>query len=223
MKVSDLSVLYIKDGDDKYEEQIFKVLKENVNKTSCAFCIEDAISLYKKNSPCLIIINSHFKNERYINFLKSLRAVDLKTAFIVVSSSKNNHYMKDLMELYITKYIDTSFKDELLIEALNKCMEIISKRLYSNVNVGKDMFFNFHTQSIIKNNHSYILNKKQALLIDLFIQNPNRIVSYEEIKFHVWDEEVTDAAFKSLFRDLRKCTYKTIVQNYSGLGYKLNT
>ena len=126
------------------------------------------------------------------------------------------------MELYITKYINSSFTDELLLEALNKCMEIIQKRLYSNINIGTDMFFNFHTQSIIKDNQSYVLNKKQALLIDLFIQNPNRIVSYEEIKFHVWNEEVSEAAFKSLFRDLRKSTYKNIVKNYSGLGYKLN-
>ena len=84
------------------------------------------------------------------------------------------------------------------------------------------MFFNFHTQSIIKNKKSYVLNKKQALLIDLFIQNPNKILSYEEIKYHIWQEDVSEAAFKTLFRDLRKVTYKTIIKNYSGLGYKLN-
>ena len=101
-------------------------------------------------------------------------------------------------------------------------MEIISKRVFSNTNVAEDMFFNFHTQSIIKNKKSYFLNKKQSLLIDLFIQNPNKILSYEEIKYHIWQEDVSEAAFKTLFRDLRKVTYKTIIKNYSGLGYKLN-
>jgi len=221
MKVSDLSVLYIYD-DDTYKSQILEVLKENVNLISFTSDLDVAKNLYKKNSPCLIIVSSFFKNREYLNFLKELREVDLKTAFIVIANNKKNEYLNELMELYITKYIDSAFKDAVLINALNKCMEIISKRLYSNVSLGEDLVFNFHTQSIIKGNTTYVLNKKQALLIDLFIQNPNKIISYEEIKFHVWQDEVSEAAFKSLFRDLRKSTYKNIVKNYSGLGYKLN-
>lgn len=221
MKVSDLSVLFIHD-DKSHRKQILEVLKENVNTISSTSDISVAKELYRKKSPCLIILSSSFENDTYIKFLKELREVDLKTAFIVISSKRTNHYLNELMELYITKYINTSFLDSVLISALNKSMEIISNRIYSNVNIGKNLFFNFHTQSIINENQAYVLTKKQALLIDLFIQNPNRIISYEEIKFHVWQTEVSEAAFKSLFRDLRKNTYKTIVKNYSGIGYKLN-
>jgi len=220
MKVSDLSVLYI--CEETYDKQVLRVLKTHVNIVSCASNIEEAQSLYQKESPCLILLQSDFSHDIFINFLKDIRKVDLKTAFLVISSKKTNNYQNDLMELYITKYITSTFDDNVLKEALYKCMEIISKRVYSNISVGENMFFNFHTQSIIKNNSSYILNKKQALLIDLFIQNPNRILSYEEIKYHIWQEDVSEAAFKTLFRDLRKATYKTIVKNYSGLGYKLN-
>ena len=221
MKVSDLSVLYIYD-DETYKSQILEVLKENVNTIAFTSNIDEAKSLYQRNSPCLIIVSSFFKDRSALNFLKELREVDLKTAFIIVSNNKKNDFLNELMELYVTKYIDNTFSDTVLINALNKCMEIISKRLYSNVYVGENLFFNFHTQSIIKDNQAFVLNKKQALLIDLFIQNPNKIISYEEIKFHIWQDDVSEGAFKSLFRDLRKNTYKGIVKNYSGLGYKLN-
>ena len=221
MKVSDLSVLYIYDNET-YKSQILEVLKEHVDIIAFTSNIAEAKKLYQRNSPCLIIVSSFFKDRTIINFIKQLREVDLKTAFIVLSNSKKNEYLNELMELYVTKYMDNTFSNKVLINALNKCMEIISKRLYSNVYVGENLFFNYHTQSIIKDSQAYVLNKKQALLIDLFIQNPNRIISYKEIKFHVWQDEVSVAAFKSLFRDLRKSTYKNIVKNYSGLGYKLN-
>lgn len=58
--------------------------------------------------------------------------------------------------------------------------------------------------------------------MNLFIQNPNRVITYEELEYHIWNGEVTLAALKSLIRDFRKKTYKTILKNYSGIGYKLN-
>ena len=221
MNVSDLSVLYIYDKLH-HSSQVIEVLNKQVKIVSTASSLEEAKTLYQKESPCLILLQSSFNNDIFINFLKTIREVDLKTAFIVITANKNNIYVDDLMELYLTKYITSSFKNIVLEEALYKCMEIISKRVFSNTKVAEDMFFNFHTQSIIKNKKSYVLNKKQSLLIDLFIQNPNKILSYEEIKYHIWQEDVSEAAFKTLFRDLRKVTYKTIIKNYSGLGYKLN-
>ena len=66
-----------------------------------------------------------------------------------------------------------------------------------------------------------VLNKKESLLINLFIQNQGRIITYEEIEYHIWNNECTTAALKSLIRDLRKKTFKNIIKNYSGIGYKL--
>ena len=100
-------------------------------------------------------------------------------------------------------------------------MEIIERRIYSNFKLANGIFFNFQTQSIIKNDESYVLNKKESLLINLFIQNQGRIITYEEIEYHIWNKEWTTAALKSLIRDLRKKTFKNIIKNYSGIGYKL--
>ncbi len=118
MKVSDLSVLYIYD-DETYKSQILEVLKENVNTISFTSDINEAKNLYQRNSPCLIIVSSFFKDRSSINFLKELREVDLKTAFIIVSNNKKNDYINELMELYVTKYIDNTFSNTVLINALS--------------------------------------------------------------------------------------------------------
>lgn len=100
-------------------------------------------------------------------------------------------------------------------------MEIIERRIYSNFKLLNNIFFNFQTQSIIKNNESFVLNKKESLLMNLLIQNQGRVITYEELEYHIWNNECTNAALKSLIRDLRKKTNKSIIKNYSGIGYKL--
>jgi DNA-binding response OmpR family regulator len=220
MELSDLSILYIIDNQAE-EEEVYSLLCKTVNKVTCTSTILESKQQYIKQSPCLIIIDSDFKSRDIIDFLIEIRKDDIKTAFIVLSNSKNNRYLTELLELYITKYIIKPFSNEILIDALNKCMEIIERRIYSNFKLANGIFFNFQTQSIIKNNDSYILNKKESLLINLFIQNQGRIITYEEIEYHIWNNECTNAALKSLIRDLRKKTFKDIIKNYSGIGYKL--
>ena len=100
-------------------------------------------------------------------------------------------------------------------------MEIIERRIHSNFKLSDGIFFNFQTQNIIKNNESFVLNKKESLLINLLIKNQGRVITYEEIEYHIWNNECTQAALKSLIRDLRKKTLKNIIKNYSGIGYKL--
>jgi two-component system, OmpR family, response regulator VanR len=220
MELSDLSVLYIMDNQNK-EEKLFSLLCNTVNKVTCTSTILESKQQYIKQSPCLIIIDSDFKSREIIDFLVELRSDDIKTAFIVLSNNKDNQYLTELLELYITKYIIKPFSDEILIEALNKCMEIIERRIYSNFKLSDGIFFNFQTQSIIKHNESFVLNKKESLLINLLIQNQGRVITYEEIEYHIWNNECTTAALKSLIRDLRKKTFKDIIKNYSGIGYKL--
>lgn len=220
MELSDLSVLYIMDNQDK-DENLFSLLCNTVNKVTCTSRIIESKQQYMKQSPCLIIIDSDFKNREIIDFLIELRSDDIKTAFIVLSNNKDNQYLTELLELYITKYIIKPFDDTILIEALNKCMEIIERRIYSNFKLSDGIFFNFQTQSIIKHNESFVLNKKESLLINLLIQNQGRVITYEEIEYHIWNNECTTAALKSLIRDLRKKTFKNIIKNYSGIGYKL--
>lgn len=219
MKLSNLLVLYIYKQKD---EKIISLLNKEFKKVFIASNIKEANKNYKKYSPCIILIDDDFKNSSMIDFLKEIRKTDFKTAIVTMTENKSNEYILEMIDLYITKYIVKPYEEELLYKSLLKCAEIIESRIYSNVKLGKGIFFNFQTQSIINDDEIIILNKKESILINLFIQNPNRIITYEELEYHIWNDEGTQAALKSLIRDFRKKTYKTILKNYSGIGYKLD-
>ncbi len=221
LKLNNLLVLYVYDKHSSKNE-VLPLLQENLKKVFTANSLKQAKSSYKKYSPCIIVVDDSFCDNIMVKFLQEVRQSDIKTAVIVLSANKTNAYLYDLMELYITKYILKPFCQDKFLEGLEKCLEVIESRIYSNVNLGNGILFNFQTQSITKDGKVFILNKKESILVNLFIQNPNRVITYEELEYHIWDNECTTAALKSLIRDFRKKTYKTILQNYSGIGYKLN-
>ena len=194
MQLNDLLVLYVNENKEDIN-RVNMVLEKTVNKVIYASNAEESKNQYKKYSPCLIIIDSDFDDNSFVEFLKEIRCEDIKTAFIILTKNNENKYILDLMELYLSKYIVKPFSDELLTSALKKAMEIIERRIYSNVKLSKGIFFNFETQSIIKEDKSYVLNKKESLLINLFINNPHRIISYEEIEYHIWNNEVSCRCF----------------------------
>ncbi len=220
MKLSNLLVLYV--YDKKADEEIVTLLNKEFKKVFLAANLKEAQNSYKKYSPCIIIIEDSFKDRKMVDYLQEIRKIDMKTAVIILTNNQTNLYSLELIELYITKYIITPYKEDVLYSSLLKCLDVIESRIYSNVKLKDNVFFNFQTQSIINEGKIIILNKKETILMNLFIQNPNRVITYEELEYHIWNGEVTLAALKSLIRDFRKKTYKTILKNYSGIGYKLN-
>lgn len=221
MKLNNLLVLYVYDKNSSSKE-ILPILNSNFKKVFTAQNIHQAQKSYKKYSPCIIVVDDSFENRDMLLFLEEIRRSDLKTAFVVLTQNQANAYLLELMELYITKYFLKPFIKDKFLLALNKCLEIIESRIYSNIELGNGILFNFQTQSIIKEGKAIVLNKKESILINLFIQNPSRVITYEELEYHIWDNDCTEAALKSLIRDFRRKTYKTILKNFSGLGYKLN-
>lgn len=219
LKLNNLLILYY---CKKSDNELIKILNKEFKKVFIANSIKEATNSYKKYSPCIVLIDDDFNNKESVDFISKIRENDLKTAIIILSSSDKNRYFLDLIELHITKYILKPYDMNILYLAFLKCLQTIENRIYSNVKLKDNIFFNFQTQSIINNGKVIVLNKKESILLNLFIQNPNRIISYEELEYHIWNSEGTTAALKSLIRDFRKKSYKNILKNYPKIGYKLN-
>ena len=50
----------------------------------------------------------------------------------------------------------------------------------------------------------------------------NNTVSYKEIDEYIWEGSMTHDALRSLVKELRKKTYKDLIKNISGFGYRFN-
>jgi len=100
-------------------------------------------------------------------------------------------------------------------------MKLLSKKIENKLHLGNNIIFDTQNQVIIKENSIISLNKKERLLLNLLLKNNNKVLSYETLEYHIWDDAISRDALKSLIKDLRKKTYKEFIKNISSLGYKI--
>jgi len=220
MNLEDLTVLY---AEDEYgiRDTVCDVLELYVNNVITACDGQEALELYKQYKPSILLLDICMPQKDGLEVLKIIRETDLATPVIIMTAHTEKEYLMNAVELYITKYLVKPFDKNALVDALNACVELISKKNDKEVDLGSNIFYKIESQTIIKDKESISLNKKERQLLNLLIKNQNKVLSYEELEYHIWDDSISRDALKSLVKDLRKKTSKEIIKNISGIGYKL--
>ena len=221
MKLEDLSILYAED-EEGISQTVGEVLELYVNKVIYAKDGQEALELYTIYKPNILLLDFSMPKLNGLEVLKTIRETDLFTPVIIMTAHTEQDYLLNAVELYITKYLIKPFDKHALENALDKCVDLISKKLKEVILLKENITYDIKAKSIEKEGKITILNKKESLLLNLLLKNSPHIVSYEEIEYHLWpDIAVSKEAFKSLIKDLRKKTSKDLIINISQTGYKL--
>lgn len=223
--LKNLNILYIED-----EEKI----KENVKKTLLLFCenvldtesIELAKDILKNNRIDIIISDINLPDFCGLQFVKELRIVDKTIPIIILSAYTDKKYLLEATKLKLTDYLTKPIDFKSLQLALHKCVDEILDSSRYIVSFKHDMHFNVLHKKLINNinNEQILLTAKELSLLELFIKNSHRVLSIQELKLTLWENEyeATDSALKNLLNKLRKKIGKDSIINISGIGYRLN-
>jgi DNA-binding response OmpR family regulator len=141
-----------------------------------------------------------------IVFLTSLNSqVDIENAF---SSGADDYIIKpfSLNELHLR-------------------INSILKRIYKNTNkidISPNIIFDIDKLTLLQDNTSIHLTKKETQLLLLFLQHPNKIYSKEEIfdAIYKYDEETNEASLRIFINSLRNIIGKEKIKTIRGIGYK---
>ena len=221
MKLEDLSILYAED-EEGISQTVGEVLELYVNKVIYAKDGQEALELYTIYKPNILLLDISMPKINGLEVLKTIRETDLFTPVIIMTAHTEQDYLLNAVELYITKYLIKPFDKHALENALDKCVDLISKKLKEVILLKENITYDIKAKSIEKEGKITILNKKESLLLNLLLKNSPHIVSYEEIEYHLWpDIAVSKEAFKSLIKDLRKKPAKDLIINIYQTGYKL--
>ncbi len=85
-----------------------------------------------------------------------------------------------------------------------------------------DYSYDEDKKSLSYKNDEIRLTRKEILFLELLFKNSFRIVSYDEIDSYVWEDSVmTESSIRSLVKNLRRKLPVNLIENLSGVGYKL--
>jgi DNA-binding response OmpR family regulator len=223
--LKDINVIYIED-EINIRMNITKTLKLIVNSVFDLPDTINALDVLNNNKVDLIICDINLPKQSGIDFIKIVRQKFPKLPTILLSASTDKKYLLEATRLKLIDYLVKPIDFTVLQNTLHKvALEILEEGKYI-LKFKDDIYYNYIEKKLYKQNieNDIPLTSNEILLLDFLIIHDQRLISQEEIKATIWDEEeyATDSALKNLISKLRKKIGKNSIINTSGFGYKIN-
>ncbi len=151
--------------------------------------------------------------------IKKIRQYNKKVPIIILSAHTEYENIWKAVNLKITKYLTKPCSEKELFSALKEAsLEIVNYQ--ETVNLSKSCSYNYFSKHIEKDRKIIKLSKSESRLIEYFIKNNQKVLSYDNILEYMWDyEKPSKEAVKSIVKDLRKKICGNFIKNVYGIGY----
>lgn len=214
------SILCVEDCDQTLNElcELMGDISDTIYKASNG---KDALDVYHQTQPDAIITDIEMPVMNGLKLIENIRKTDKKTPIIILSAYSDTNYLLNAANLNIQGYL----LKPLSIKNLNKMINTLEEHLYTKniFNLKDEYFYDMTNATITHKTTVSRLNKKEKLLMNLFIKNKNTLLTYEQIEYEVWDvenENMSNSALRTLIKTLRKKLPLKSIENVTKEGYR---
>ncbi len=216
------SLLYVED-DDFIRHSAVEFLEDLFLKIYEASCAKEAIYIYEKHKPDIIITDINMPHMNGLEFCRYIRKSDKNTPIIVTTAYTDTEYLLQAVELTLIKYLLKPIEEEKLLEALNICFEQLNTLYQHKFKLTPQLSFDTFSDTLFKKDEIIKLTNHEIKFLKLLLKHRHRVVTYTEIENYIYyDKGMSEDALKSLVKSLRKKTSSILIQNHSKIGYKIN-
>jgi two-component system response regulator MprA len=170
-----------------------------------------------------LIIFDNRGNElnKFINTFTLTKSYNFNIPMILI---ENN--ISEELDLYKLANVYLVLKAPIDEAYLKTSVELCLNYLNSNKKVQLEDGFHFDKsrETLFLGKKNIKLTKTEKKLVMLLAENPNNLVSYEQIESVVWKGKVFSIySLRNLIMSIRDKTSENFIKNYSNKGYILNT
>ena len=213
--------ILILEDDTLFAESLEDFLEEEGFSITLAHEGEKALELAYEKRFDLLLLDVNVPKLSGFELLASLRQKQQNTPAIFITSFKDKEsiqkgFLKGADD-YLTKPVDL---DELLLRILALLRR--AHKLKETIMIGSSTYY--PNEGVIeKNKQRHPLSKKVILLLNLLLQERNKIVQSERIyeDLWAWDETPSPSSLRVYINELKKILGKEHIINHKGIGYKL--
>ncbi len=220
--LKDLRILYVEDEEDVRRNAV-EYLKRITKEVLEAGDGKEAIKVWAEEKPDIIITDISMPRLNGLDMARYIRSKDQDVQIIIATAYTDTEYLMQAVELNLVKYMVKPITKEKLLNALSQSVEKIKDQSKFSLKLTETCEYNAYTQSITNRGEVIKLTKNELLFLDLLAHHFKRPLSYQEIEDAIWPYEgMSSDAIRSLVRGLRKKLPDNVIENISGMGYKLN-
>ena len=220
-----MKVLIIED-----EYNLADVIKERLEKEKLIVdIVEDGEEGYyyaSTNTYDLIILDVMLPNMSGFQILNKLRTDNINSKIIMLTARSTIEDKLNGLENGADDYLTKPFHMDELVARVN--IQLKRNGNKNNLSFG-DLVLNTTTLKITctRTNEVVELIKKEFQLLEYFINNPNQVLSKEQIYDRVWEIENEiesnnlEAYLSFIRKKLRAIESKVVIKSVRGMGYKI--
>lgn len=188
---------------------------------------EKALELYSKFNPHVIITDLNMPIMDGLTFVKKIRKIDQNSKIIITTFKKDLETLLEATELKLFKYL---VKPIDFVELKNVIIESIEEHNKFNtittetIKISKELTWKRDEFQLYFNGNILKITPKEKKVLNLLLQKPNKVFTYNEIIYDVWekDNEMGDRkTLKTVITGLRKKLVHVEINNVYGFGYKI--
>lgn len=209
-----LNVLYIHNSNESESLTYLESKCENLTKIEN---IEELASTFESKSFDILI------SEKAIDSLKvrEMRK-NSNTHFIIFQENVDDLLYLNAINLQCIKFLEPETSLAMFKEELKEVIQTLDSNNSNIIELKEDFVYDKYNNNLLKNRQVISLSKKEDMFLDYIINNQNRAISYEELNDTLWQGDMTHNALRSVVKEVRKKTYKDLVKNISGVGYRVD-
>jgi len=191
----------------------------------------DGLSMIKEmkklNPNIVFLLTTAYNNQEYLLEAIELgvlsyivKPIDIDLLFKKIELAYTNvHEEKNLKQL-VKKMTSLKTLDiNSFLAALDKTINEISKKNIFKFN--DSYIYDFNTKLIQKENEIISLTHQEIKFLEYLIEHKNIMVPYETLIYHISPDNYSIDLLRTVVKSIRKKTYKEIIKNLSGVGYKI--
>jgi len=219
-----LHILIVED-DMLTAKQLSKLLNNEKYNCDIAYGYKEASKYIDKNSYALILLDWNLGDGNGLILLKEMRNLDIKTPVLMLSANTEINDRVVALDSGADDYLCKPYSSVELLARMRALLRRESGEKISVIAINSVKLDTTKRESYV-DDELKILTTSEFDLLELFMQNPNQILTRYQLSEHINKDNysikhsnIVDVHIKNLRKKLGK---KDFIQNVRGVGYKVN-
>lgn len=154
--------------------------------------------------------------------LKQIRLLNNEIQIITFLDELNHTHLIESLELEYVKFIQKVNCINEFIYILKDCVKNIDSKKSNIIKLKNNFVYDSYNKILFQKNEIISLTKREIIFLDLLIKEDKKQLEYKQIDKEIWNNTMSQEALRSLVKELRKKTYRELIKNVSGIGYRID-
>lgn len=170
----------------------------------------------------LLILDINVPGMNGLELLEALHTFKVRTPAIYISALVDIEGISRAYDLGCYDYLKKPFHLKELSLRIDKVMQSCTLPR-NHLRLSHSYSYDASTSTLMCENVTHPLTKRQLQIIDLLARNRGRVVDFDQFRTYVWDEEYVDnATIRAEVSRLKKSLKEDFIQNIRALGYMID-